>query len=69
MARHDPHVSDESEPFAAAVADADAVVVATNHAEFEGLLDRIPESAVLVDPWNVTGAGRVFANVRELVAV
>ena len=69
VARHDPHVSDESEPFAAAVAEADAVVVATNHAEFEGLLDRIPENAVLVDPWNVTGAGRVFANVRELVAV
>jgi UDP-N-acetyl-D-mannosaminuronic acid dehydrogenase len=69
VARHDPHVSEESEPFAAAVAEADAVVVATNHAEFEGLLDRIPEGAVLVDPWNVTGAGRVFATVRELVAV
>jgi UDP-N-acetyl-D-mannosaminuronic acid dehydrogenase len=66
VARHDPHVRDSSEPFAATVADAEAVIIATNHAAFEDVLDRIPERAVLVDPWNVTGAGRVFAEVREL---
>jgi UDP-N-acetyl-D-mannosaminuronic acid dehydrogenase len=68
VARHDPHVPDQSEPLPAVLADADAVVVATNHSDFEGLLDRVPADAVLVDPWNVTGAGRVFAQVHELVA-
>jgi UDP-N-acetyl-D-mannosaminuronic acid dehydrogenase len=66
VTRHDPHVPAESEPLAAALADADAVVVATDHSDFEGLLGRLPERAVLVDPWNVTGSGRVFANVHEL---
>jgi hypothetical protein len=45
--------------------DADAVVVATNHSDFEGLLERLPEGTLLVDPWNVTGAGRVFGVVHE----
>ena len=68
VTRHDPHASDASEPFAGAVADADAIVVATNHAAFEDILDRVPERAVLVDPWDVTGVVRVFAEVRELAA-
>src|ERR671916_717092 len=41
VARHDPHVPDQSEPLPAAVADADAVIVATNHSAFEDLIDRI----------------------------
>ena len=39
---------------------ADAVVIATNHSAFEGLLARVPAGALLVDPWNVTGLGHVF---------
>ena len=65
VARHDPHVPGESEPLEAALEGADAVVVATNHSEFEGLLERLPEGTLLVDPWNVTGSGRVFGVVHE----
>jgi UDP-N-acetyl-D-mannosaminuronic acid dehydrogenase len=69
VARHDPHVPDESEPLESALEGADAVVIATNHSSFDGIAARLPEGALLVDPWNVTGAGRVFAFVRELAAV
>ena len=65
VARHDPHVPEESEPLEAALEGADAVVVATNHAEFSDLLERLPEGTLLVDPWNATGSGRVFGVVRE----
>src|SRR5918997_778306 len=68
VARHDPHVPAESDPFEAAVDGADAVVVATNHAEFEDLLVRLPEGTLLVDPWNVTGVGAVFQLVHDRVA-
>jgi UDP-N-acetyl-D-mannosaminuronic acid dehydrogenase len=67
VARHDPHVP--SDPFSTAVEGADAVVVATNHSSFEDLLSRLPSGAVLVDPWNVTGSGRVFGTVRERAAI
>jgi UDP-N-acetyl-D-mannosaminuronic acid dehydrogenase len=65
VARHDPHVPGDSESLEAALEGADAVVVATNHSEFEGILERLPEGTLLVDPWNVTGSGRVFGVVRE----
>jgi UDP-N-acetyl-D-mannosaminuronic acid dehydrogenase len=67
VARHDPFVPHESEPLESALAGADAVVVATNHSAFEDLVQRLPEGALLVDPWNVTGAARVFAYADELV--
>jgi UDP-N-acetyl-D-mannosaminuronic acid dehydrogenase len=69
VARHDPHVPAESEPLDAALDGADAVVIATNHSDFEDLIARLPEGTLLVDPWNVTGAGRVFGTVRERAAV
>jgi UDP-N-acetyl-D-mannosaminuronic acid dehydrogenase len=65
VTRHDPHVPGDSESLEAALEGADAVVVATNHSEFEGILERLPEDTLLVDPWNVTGSGRVFGVVRE----
>jgi UDP-N-acetyl-D-mannosaminuronic acid dehydrogenase len=68
VAPHDPHLPGRSESLEAALEGADAVVIATNHAEFEGLARRLPPGAVLVDPWNVSGAGRVFATQDELVA-
>ena len=67
VARHDPHVPDESEPLESALSGADAVIVATNHSEFEDLVPRLSAGALLVDPWNVTGAARVFAHADELV--
>jgi UDP-N-acetyl-D-mannosaminuronic acid dehydrogenase len=69
VARHDPNVPDESEPLDSALAGADAVVVATNHKEFEGLLADVPKDALIVDPWNVSGSGQVFAYVEELAGV
>ena len=67
VARHDPHVPDESEPLETAIAGADAVVIATNHSAFEGILRELPPAALLVDPWNITGAGRVFGYAEDLV--
>jgi UDP-N-acetyl-D-mannosaminuronic acid dehydrogenase len=67
VSRHDPHVPDESEPLETALAGADAVVIATNHSAFEPLLPELPPTALLVDPWNITGAGRVFGYAEELV--
>jgi UDP-N-acetyl-D-mannosaminuronic acid dehydrogenase len=68
VARHDPHVPELSEPLDSALEGADAVVVATNHSEFQGIVSRVPEGSVLVDPWNVAGTGQVFAAAEELVA-
>jgi UDP-N-acetyl-D-mannosaminuronic acid dehydrogenase len=69
VARHDPHVPDQSEPLESALASADAVIVATNHSAFEGLLasEALPAGTLLADPWNVTGAGRLFGYAEELV--
>jgi len=69
VSRHDPHVPAESEPLDAALEGADAVVVATNHSEFDRLLQRLSANVLLVDPWNTTGSGRVFARVQELASV
>jgi UDP-N-acetyl-D-mannosaminuronic acid dehydrogenase len=66
VGRHDPHAAAESEPLEAVLSGADAVIVATNHSEFEGLLEQLPPHALLVDPWNVTGAGQVFGTASEL---
>src|SRR3954447_13150078 len=67
VSRHDPHVPNLSEPLDSAVAGADAVVIATNHSAFDGILAELPPSALVVDPWNISGAGRVFGFVQELV--
>jgi len=67
VARHDPHVPELSEPLDSALSEADAVVIATNHSDFEDLGARVPGGAVLVDPWNVAGSGQVFATAAELV--
>jgi UDP-N-acetyl-D-mannosaminuronic acid dehydrogenase len=65
VARHDPHVPHDSEALEATLEGADAVVIATNHSAFEGLLERLPEGTLLVDPWNITGSSAVFDVVRE----
>jgi UDP-N-acetyl-D-mannosaminuronic acid dehydrogenase len=67
VARHDPHVPSQSEPLETALADAAAVIIATNHSEFDGLLSRVPGEALLVDPWNATGSAQVFAFADELL--
>jgi UDP-N-acetyl-D-mannosaminuronic acid dehydrogenase len=69
VARHDPHVPSESEPFEVAIEGADAVIIATNHSEFQNVLELIPDGVLLADPWNSTGSGQVFGTVREHAAV
>jgi UDP-N-acetyl-D-mannosaminuronic acid dehydrogenase len=66
VSRHDPFVSEGTETLESALAGANAVVVATNHSEYESIVPLLPHDAVIVDPWNVTGTGEVFAAVREL---
>jgi UDP-N-acetyl-D-mannosaminuronic acid dehydrogenase len=62
VARHDPFAA--SDPLDSALADAQAVVVATNHSAYDNLLERLPQDVLLVDPWNATGAGEVFSRTR-----
>jgi UDP-N-acetyl-D-mannosaminuronic acid dehydrogenase len=71
----DPHAVSPTQPLADAVAGADAVVVATNHSEFErpSTLEQIVASAsegcLLADPWNSFGTAQVFVYAREAVAM
>jgi UDP-N-acetyl-D-mannosaminuronic acid dehydrogenase len=68
VSRHDPHVESGSEPLESALAGAEAVIIATNHSDFEDIASRLPPGAILVDPWNVSGAASVFTHADELVA-
>jgi UDP-N-acetyl-D-mannosaminuronic acid dehydrogenase len=75
VAVHDPHVQTPTASFAEAVLDADAVVVATNHAEFctadtlGAIADSARSGALIVDPWNCWGAAQVFAYASEIAAL
>jgi UDP-N-acetyl-D-mannosaminuronic acid dehydrogenase len=68
----DPHAPSPTQPLGDAVADADVVVVATNHSEFSGagalaaVLDGAAPDALIVDPWNALGTGHVFAPAAEV---
>ena len=66
VSRHDPHVADGTESLEQALDGANAVVIATNHSEYEHLLPLLPGDAVVVDPWNITGTGQVFGAAHEL---
>src|SRR5207302_5629730 len=71
----DPHARTPTQPLAEAVEDADVVIVATNHSEFEGpralraILGGASEDCLLVDPWNALGTGQVFAYAVEAAAM
>jgi UDP-N-acetyl-D-mannosaminuronic acid dehydrogenase len=71
---HDPHAPVETAPLADAVADADVIVVATNHSDFSRpgalatIADRAAPDCLVVDPWNALGGGSVFAPVAEALA-
>ena len=67
VVRHDPYLPDQSDPLDEALSGAEAVIVATNHTEYEGLLSQLAPQTLLCDPWDVTGAGQVFAFTDELV--
>ena len=72
---HDPLVPTPTVDFDAAVADADVVVVATNHSSYSSpealsrLLGLAGDDAIVVDPWNAFGTAQVFAYASELGAL
>ena len=71
----DPHAPTPTQPLADAVRDADVVIVATNHSEFEapGALRQIlalaSDECLLVDPWNSLGTSQVFLYAAESAAL
>ncbi len=71
----DPHAPSPTQPLDQAVADADVVIVATNHSAFEraGVLAEIVSGAsadsLLVDPWDALGTGQVFVYGAETSAL
>ena len=71
----DPHAGTPTQSLADAVHDADVVVMATNHTEFEGsenlnhIVARAAPDCLLVDPWNALGTAQVFAYAAETTAI
>ncbi len=71
----DPHALTPTQPLTEAVHDADVVIVATNHSEFEGraclreVAARAADRCLLVDPWNAFGTSQVFLFTAELAAL
>ena len=75
VAVHDPVVATPTSGFEEAIADADVVIVATNHSAFSrpealrAIAERAGADCLVVDPWNALGTGQVFAYVSEVVAL
>jgi UDP-N-acetyl-D-mannosaminuronic acid dehydrogenase len=71
----DPHASSPTQPLGQAVEDADVVIVATNHSEFERpetlrqILSEASDDCLLVDPWNCLGTAQVFSYTAESAAL
>jgi UDP-N-acetyl-D-mannosaminuronic acid dehydrogenase len=67
----DPHAFTPTQPLQEAVEGADAVIVATNHSEFERpetmqtILSSASPDCLLVDPWNAFGTTQVFMFAGE----
>ncbi|MGI8411563.1 MAG: nucleotide sugar dehydrogenase [Solirubrobacteraceae bacterium] len=75
VATCDPHAPTPTQPLAEAVQNADVVIVATNHAEFEDagamrdIVARTAQDCLLVDPWNALGTAQVFLYAAESSAL
>jgi UDP-N-acetyl-D-mannosaminuronic acid dehydrogenase len=71
----DPHAATPTQPLADAVQDAEVVIVATNHSEFElpetfrVITERATPDCLLVDPWNALGTSQVFVYAGEAKAL
>jgi UDP-N-acetyl-D-mannosaminuronic acid dehydrogenase len=67
----DPHARTPTQSLTEAVQDADVVIVATNHSDFEApetlreIVVRAAADCLLVDPWNALGTGQVFLYAAE----
>jgi UDP-N-acetyl-D-mannosaminuronic acid dehydrogenase len=75
VAVHDPHVRTPTASFEDAVADAEVVILATNHSEFcqaralQAITRQAAGDCLVVDPWNCWGAGQVFAYTSEVASL
>ncbi|HEV2752987.1 MAG TPA: nucleotide sugar dehydrogenase [Solirubrobacteraceae bacterium] len=71
VAVHDPVVATPTQSLEDALADAEAVVVATNHSAYSrpSTLALVGPDALVVDPWNAFGSGQVFGFASELAAL
>lgn len=75
VAIHDPWVVGPTLTLTDAVADAQAVVVATNHPEFctpdtlATIAARAAPDALIIDPWDCWDAGQVFGYATELASL
>jgi UDP-N-acetyl-D-mannosaminuronic acid dehydrogenase len=75
VSRHDPHAPVATDSLEEAVGGAEAVVLATNHDEvadpatLRSITERAAPGCLIVDPWNVFGAARVFARADEVAAL
>jgi UDP-N-acetyl-D-mannosaminuronic acid dehydrogenase len=71
----DPRARTPTQSLTDAVQDADVVIVATNHTEFEGpdalreIVAHATPDCLLVDPWNALGTGQVFVYAAETAAL
>jgi UDP-N-acetyl-D-mannosaminuronic acid dehydrogenase len=71
----DPHAPTPTQPLAEAVNEADVVIVATNHSDFEQpetletIAARASRDCLIVDPWNALGTTQVFAYSAEVLAI
>ncbi len=71
----DPHAPTPTQPLAEVVQDADVVIVATNHSEFESpdclaeIRAKAAAECLLVDPWNALGTSQVFIYAAESEAL
>jgi UDP-N-acetyl-D-mannosaminuronic acid dehydrogenase len=71
----DPHAPSPTQPLGQAVQDAEVVIVATNHSEFEGrdvlaeIVSRASPDCLLVDPWNAMGTAQMFLFAAESSAM
>ena len=71
----DPHAPTPTHPLGETVDGADAVIVPTNHSEFERpevlqeILARASGDCLLVDPWNCFGTSQVFCYAGEAAAL
>jgi UDP-N-acetyl-D-mannosaminuronic acid dehydrogenase len=71
----DPHAATPTQPLTDTVQDADVVIVATNHSEFERpetfreIAEHAAPDCLLVDPWNALGTSQVFVYASEARAM
>ncbi|MHB8242202.1 MAG: nucleotide sugar dehydrogenase [Solirubrobacteraceae bacterium] len=72
---HDPHVATPTLSLEEALADAELVVVASNHSEFcdpqtlTAIAETAAQDCLVVDPWNCWGVAQVFAYASELATL